>query len=740
MPMNSSTVNSCSGDGSNQSDPFIDFPSVCRQSENIDHNNVNQSQNDLSNSRSVQFDGSTRSQASDTSRHSVKLVPPTSNQIKDSSPYQSNGSASSRISIHSQRSSKSVPSKTPNIDEWPPMSAPQTANEIDRYKSFAMTRRSSFDTISTKADSKVLSPYNIDTAGIRIGPPSESSGSYSESTDQSSHTSSSNSCTKQRVTPSNIPISSLAARSQKQLGESYLSLSKKKIEQSHTTTSITRSQHTNPKESDNLEGDFMGWGCGSESTYSDNNSKKSTRSNPDNTSVNLNSNAVVYEDFPERPRGDNLSVHSEPRSMRSIKVEDEFDSRRPWRKVPVGLTKEESTRSSTSSSAGSALSRVDGDRSNGSEAFGEVDQFRSAHVDMMTVDTREMDYSVSDSQSQSQSQSQSSYTSDGIQSSSTITELRVAKNALHHNRPDYHMQSLDYLSDSLSVRRKEPFRPGPPLPHSGSIDSRDLHRSDHSASSRSYRSSEVSCSSTQSLTRRDSETCSNQSISSSRGADDGSCSHQSGSREDSASCCSSRSENESIRDDDMVSQLSSEMALDARSTTSKSSEGDCVNTSSDGENKGFENARRHENKQNTPHASPLFLPSADSNPHDSTGELKSTNVTSITSPRQRNSALPQLDETQPYNAGKVNDKFTLQNDFENNGFADEIARARLSVHERHSLMVTRTASQCELDTEEQLTGGAHIEKKKLHFDKVRTYVIVILIVLVILAIVIYVMS
>jgi len=720
--MNSSTGNSTSGD--DQSDLFIGFPSVFRKSQNIRHNNMNDSQNELSDSRSAQSNGSTHSKASDTLRQSVYPVPLVANQINDSSSVKSNGSANSRVSFHSHRSSKSALSKIPKTDQRATMSVPQTDYEINRNKNLAIARRSSFDTISTKADSKVLSPYNIDTAGIRIGPPSESSESYSDTTEQSSHTSS-NGCTKQRVNPSNIPISALPPRSPSRFDPNH----------TRSTTSITRSHHTSPKESDNLEGDFMGWGCGSESTYSENNSKKSTSSNPENASVNLNSSAVVYEDFPDRPRGDNMSVQSEPRSMRSIKVEDEFDSRRPWRKVPVEQTKEESTRSLSTSSNGSAISRRDGDGSHGSQPFGEVDQFRSAHMDMMSTDTGSGDYS--------RSESQSSYTSDGIQSSSTITELRIAKDALYYNRPDYSMQSLNYLSESLSVRKKEPFRPGPPLPHSGSIDSRDIHRSDHSESSRSYRSSEGSCS-TQSLTRRDSETCSNRSGSSSRGGDDGSCSHQSGSRGDNASCCSSRSENKSIRDDDRVSDLNSEVALEARSIASNSSDGNSVDdTRSDVENQVSENARRNEIKQSTTHTSPLFDNSTDSDPHGSAGDVKSVkrglklskkSKSFKSSPRNRNSALPQLDEMKPYSDGEVKQKLTLQNDFDNDGFADEIARARLSARDRRKLNASKGGSE----TEEQLiTGGTYIEKKKTLFDKMRTYMIVVLIVFVIVAIVIY---
>ena len=212
------------------------------------------------------------------------------NQSLDSKSVKSDGSAGSKVSNSSRRSN--VP-------------APSISNGINHMNNSANARRFSFDTISTKAYSEIRKPYDIDTGGVRIGPPSESS-YESESTDQTSHVSSKLGIGHQ-LNPSNIPTGLLDSRSlQKSVPQINPQSIGKNIQHCATIsiTSDSLTQNNSATQSKGLAGDFMGWGCGSESNYSDNNSTRGRPSAGDESHTTSNVEAVVYDDFPERPRGE----------------------------------------------------------------------------------------------------------------------------------------------------------------------------------------------------------------------------------------------------------------------------------------------------------------------------------------------------------------------------------------------------------------------------------------------------
>jgi hypothetical protein len=190
----------------------------------------------------------------------------------------------------------------------------------------------------------------------------------------------------------------------------------------------------------------------------------------DLSSVQESSQAIsvaLHEDFPDKPRGnESVSLESTSNKYSQIPVmHDEFDPRRPWRKRPIEISVEKTK--PLLSEAGSVLTEdADNDR----------------FIKNPTPDSRNnLQFDTIKDESEVGSVVASTI---GIISSSDITELDVAKQALSESQlalncfqrpiPDFHLsQTLQsdqmFFNDSMfsprqtyfTTRRKEPFLAGP---------------------------------------------------------------------------------------------------------------------------------------------------------------------------------------------------------------------------------------------------------------------------------------
>jgi len=402
---------------------------------------------------------------------------------KNDGPYKS---SSVRSTTNGSKAASLRPTITQSFPDGRKPSTRPLPSDIRKGYGRVNERKLSFESISTKAESNQIVHSHIDIAGVRIGSSSESCSVYTEddSTDGSSALSS--------YMVARQGVASSSTRSKKSQKSSIRS--NKSTQQNGSVGSVVKDCQTQ----DDRSGQFMPWGHISSSSYGGI-SLTGSGQKEENGASSKQDEGVVYDYL--RVRGDDQSVDST--QARSAKIEDEYDSARPWRKVTV--PKEESTKSvSDSNSALSVVSRVDGDSSNPySEDRGSIPM------------TNRLVGRVN-SGSRSQTPSEMSY-NEGNQSGSEITELRIAKEALTQNQAsfrspediqyqedsactyrqeeahsiipiDFGSIPIESLSSSLPVRRKaEPFHPGPVLSPSNSKDGIDIHESDHSIKSQSDR-------------------------------------------------------------------------------------------------------------------------------------------------------------------------------------------------------------------------------------------------------------